>query len=101
MPCSNSAQLILSGTEISALPAGSYVLRAEATNFVRQPSSLKYDFKKQRQVEVKAPAVSILGGKTQTFVISKGIRVTSALIESSLCNRSVSSAWLAMRVWYP
>jgi hypothetical protein len=65
-------------------PAGSYEVKVAVTNWLgRTQESSAVQFTVEQACS--APVLSVIGGNSQTFLISQGIKLDSLLDASSVC----------------
>jgi hypothetical protein len=80
---SGSMRLVIPGSALTSIPNGDYTLRLNVTNFLGTSAAAEATFAKQ--ASGTAPVVSVLGGLTQAFTVADGIKVSTALLASSVC----------------
>lgn len=84
------SRLVLPAQLVGQLEAGSYVLRLTVTNWLGSSASTDFTVTK---AALALPQLAIVGGAAQTFAVSAGIRVQTAIELASVC----SGAWLCLR----
>lgn len=76
-------RLVLPAQLVGQLAAGSYVLRLTVTNWLGASASTDLTVTKAALV---LPQLAIVGGAAQTFSVSSGIRVQTAIELASVCS---------------
>lgn len=86
----STSRLVLPGSQAAALAAGTYTLRLTATNWLGATQTATFTVSKEAE---PLPAVTVVGGRAQTFLLANGISVQSAIGLASICP-GVCSDWL-------
>lgn len=92
---SSKAQLKISQTTITQLGEGDYTLTVTVKAFLGQVATAKLTFSKQPSGAV--PVVSIVGGQSQLFKVSEGLKVASYLQPTSVCGGKevcLATSWI-------
>lgn len=90
-------RLVLPPSSITQLPNADYILAVTVTSYLGVANTASMTFSKTGAGT--APVVSIVGGQTQEFKLSEGIRVSSQLIAKSVCSgKQVGGLWLPFKV---
>lgn len=76
-------RLMISGSKIADIAAGSYTLKLTATNFLGVSDSTQAVFAVVASGDT--PVVTVLGGSQQTFQIAHSIMLSSQLLAASVC----------------
>lgn len=77
------SRLVLPSALVGQMQAGTYVLRLTATNWLGAMASTQHTLTKEAQA---LPQLAIVGGGAQTFSVSAGIRVQTAIELASVCS---------------
>lgn len=86
------SRLVLPAQLVGQLEAGSYVLRLTVTNWLGSSASTDFTVTK---AALALPQLAIVGGAAQTFAVSAGIRVQTAIELASVCSgMKVTYEWV-------
>lgn len=90
----SASRLVLPGFEAAALPAGTYSLLLTATNWLGATHTTNFTLSKEAE---PLPAVTLVGGRAQTFLLANGISVQASIGLASICPGAAFG--LALAVW--